>query len=64
MFNFHMVRCLNLLTNLSSRNSSNYAYIYSHRPKFKVRSMFRDELQLLPQAVGHFAELGNLNKSL
>ena len=55
MFNFHMVRCLNLRV---TRNSSNYAYIYSHRPTYKVRSTFRDQLKILPQAIGHFAELG------
>lgn len=59
MFNFHMVRCLNLRAKVSNKNSSNYAYIYGHRPTFKVRSTFRDQLKILPQAVGHFAELGN-----
>ena len=55
MFNFHMVRSLNLR---ARRNSSNYAYIYSHRPTYKVRSTFRDQLKILPHAIGHFAELG------
>ena len=59
MFNFHMVRCLNLR---SRRNSSNYAYIYSHRPTYKVRSTFRDQLKILPNAIGHFAELGTCAK--
>ena len=58
MFNFHMVRCLNLLSKLSIRNSSTYAYIYSHRPTYKVRSVLRDQLKILPDAIGHFAELG------
>ncbi|CAF2729408.1 unnamed protein product [Rotaria sp. Silwood2] len=57
MFNFHMVRCLNLLSKVSNRNSSSYAYIYSHRPTSKVHSGYRDQLKLLPQAIGHFAEL-------
>lgn len=59
MFNFHMVHCLNLLTKASNRNASTYAYIYSHRPTSKVHSAYRDQLKLLPQAIGHFAELGN-----
>jgi hypothetical protein len=58
MFNFHMVRCLDLRTKVANKYSSNYAYIYSHRPTLKVRSIFRDQLKLLPQAIGHFAELG------
>lgn len=53
MFNFHMVHCLNL----RAKHSTNYAYIYSHRPTYKVRSVFRDQLKILPDAVGHFAEL-------
>ncbi|CAF3882499.1 unnamed protein product [Adineta steineri] len=57
MFNFHMVHCLNLRTQLLNKTSSNYAYIYSHRPTFKARSLFRDHLKLLPHVVGHFAEL-------
>ncbi len=55
-----MVRCLNLRVKVSNRNSTNYAYIYSHRPTFKVRSTFRDQLKILPQAIGHFAELGKM----
>jgi hypothetical protein len=54
-----MVRCLDLRTKVSNKNSSNYAYIYSHRPTYKVRSTFRDQLKILPKAIGHFAELGN-----
>ncbi|CAF1024438.1 unnamed protein product [Rotaria sordida] len=57
MFNFHMVLCLNLLSNIPIRNASNYAYIYSHRPTSKVLSGYRDQLKLLPEAIGHFAEL-------
>ena len=53
-----MVRCLNLRTETSNKNSTNYAYIYSHRPTPKVRSTFRDQLKILPKAIGHFAELG------
>jgi hypothetical protein len=53
-----MVRCLNLHAGVSNKNSTNYAYIYSHRPTFKVRSTFRDQLKILPHAIGHFAELG------
>jgi len=56
-----MVHCLNLRSKVSNKNSSNYAYIYSHRPAYKVRSIFRDQLKLLPQAIGHFAELGKKN---
>ena len=59
MFNFHMVRSLNLRAQTSSKHSTNYAYIYSHRPTLKVRSTLRDQLKLLPNAIGHFAELGN-----
>jgi hypothetical protein len=59
MFNYHMVHCLNLRAKVSNKNSTNYAYIYSHRPTFKVRSTFRDQLKILPEAIGHFAELGN-----
>lgn len=58
MFNFHMVHCLNLRTKMSRNNSTNYAYIYSHRPTYKVRSVFRDIMKILPDAIGHFAELG------
>ncbi|CAF5133377.1 unnamed protein product, partial [Rotaria sp. Silwood1] len=57
MFNFHMVHCLNLRTQISNQTSSNYAYIYSHRPTFKARSLFRDHLKTLPHVIGHFAEL-------
>ncbi|CAF1056578.1 unnamed protein product [Adineta steineri] len=56
MFNFHMVRCLNLRAMVPKINSTNYAYVYAHRPTFKVKSAFRDQ-KLLPDAVGHFAEL-------
>ncbi|CAF4001974.1 unnamed protein product, partial [Rotaria sp. Silwood1] len=59
MFNYHMVKCLNILSTVSNRNSSIYAYIYSHRPTSKVPSGYRDQLKLLPDAIGHFAELGN-----
>ena len=62
MFNFHMVHCLNLRVKSSTRRSSNYAYVYSHRPTYKVRSTLRDQLKLLPQAIGHFAELGKKKK--
>ena len=58
MFNFHMVHCLNLRAKIATKNSSNYAYVYSHRPTYKVRSTLRDQLKLLPNVVGHFAELG------
>lgn len=58
MFNFHMVHSLNLRAQNSNRNSSNYAYVYSHRPTFKARSLFRDHLKTLPHVIGHFAELG------
>lgn len=58
MFNFHMVHCLNLRTKMLRNNSTNYAYIYSHRPTYKVRSVFRDLMKILPDAIGHFAELG------
>jgi hypothetical protein len=58
MFNFHMVQCLNLLARVPTRNASNYVYIYSHRPTSRLRSTLRDQLKLLPQAIGHFAELG------
>jgi hypothetical protein len=58
MFNFHMVRSLDIRAKVATKNSTNYAYIYSHRPTFKVKSMFRDQLKLLPHAIGHFAELG------
>jgi hypothetical protein len=64
MFNFHMVHCLNLRTKVSTKNSSNYAYIYSHRPTYKVRSTFRDQVKLFPQAIGHFAELGKKKKQM
>ncbi|CAF1213357.1 unnamed protein product [Rotaria sp. Silwood1] len=57
MFNYHMVKCLNILSTVSNRNSSIYAYIYSHRPTSKVPSGYRDQLKLLPDAIGHFAEL-------
>ncbi|CAF2718797.1 unnamed protein product [Rotaria sp. Silwood2] len=57
MFNFHMVHCLNLRAQLPNQTSSNYAYIYSHRPTFKARSLFRDHLKTLPHVIGHFAEL-------
>ncbi|CAF3585212.1 unnamed protein product [Rotaria socialis] len=57
MFNFHMVHCLNLRAQLPNQKSSNYAYIYSHRPTFKARSLFRDHLKTLPHVIGHFAEL-------
>ncbi|CAF0998244.1 unnamed protein product [Adineta ricciae] len=57
MFNFHMVRCLYVREQVKNKKSTDYAYIYSHRPTFKVRSTFRDQLKILPQAVGHFAEL-------
>ncbi|UJR31465.1 hypothetical protein I4U23_018954 [Adineta vaga] len=57
MFNFHMVRSLELRSQVANKNSTDYAYIYSHRPTFKVRSTFRDQLKIYPQAVGHFAEL-------
>ncbi|CAF1408987.1 unnamed protein product, partial [Rotaria sordida] len=57
MFNFHMVHCLNLRSQVSNQTSSNYAYIYSHRPTFKARSLFRDHLKTLPHVIGHFAEL-------
>ncbi len=56
-----MVRCLNLRAKVPTKTSSNYAYIYSHRPTYKVRSTFRDQLKLLPDAIGHFAELGKKN---
>jgi hypothetical protein len=55
MFNYHMVHSLNLQ---SRGNGSSYAYIYAHRPTFKIRSTFRDQLKLLPDVIGHFAELG------
>jgi len=58
MFNFHMVHCLNLRTQVPNQTSSNYAYVYSHRPTFKARSLFRDHLKTLPHVIGHFAELG------
>ena len=58
MFNFHMVHCLNLRAKVASKNSSNYAYVYSHRPTYKVRSTLRDQFKLLPGVIGHFAELG------
>jgi hypothetical protein len=58
MFNFHMVRCLNLRAQVPNQTSSNYAYVYSHRPTFKARSLFRDHLKTLPHVIGHFAELG------
>jgi Carboxylesterase family len=58
MFNFHMVQCLNLRSEVATENSSNYAYVYSHRPTFKVRSTLRDQFKLLPGVIGHFAELG------
>lgn len=57
MFNFHMVHCLNLRAQVSNQ-SSIYAYIYSHKPTFKARSLFRDHLKTLPHVIGHFAELG------
>ncbi len=59
MFNFHMVHCLNLRAQVPNQTSSNYAYIYSHKPTFKARSLFRDHLKTLPHVIGHFAELGN-----
>jgi len=58
MFNFHMVHCLNLRAQVPNQTASNYAYIYSHRPTFKARSLFRDHLKTLPHVIGHFAELG------
>ena len=58
MFNFHMVHCLNLRSRRANPSSSNYVYIYSHRPTFKARSLFRDHLKTLPHVIGHFAELG------
>ena len=58
MFNFHMVHCLNLRARVANRNSSDYVYIYAHRPTFKARSLFRDHLKTLPNVIGHFAELG------
>ncbi|CAF1136483.1 unnamed protein product [Adineta ricciae] len=57
MFNYHMVHSLNLRTQVPNRNTSNYAYVYAHWPTFKSRSLFRDHLKLLPQVIGHFAEL-------
>ncbi|UJR15213.1 hypothetical protein I4U23_002172 [Adineta vaga] len=57
MFNYHMVHCLNLRSQIVNKTTSNYAYIYSHPPTFKSRSLFRDHLKLLPQMIGHFAEL-------
>ncbi|CAF1293392.1 unnamed protein product [Rotaria magnacalcarata] len=57
MFNFHMVHCLNSLAKVSNRNASSYAYVYSHRPTSKVQSGYRDQVKLLPQVIGHFAEL-------
>ncbi|CAF4407673.1 unnamed protein product [Adineta steineri] len=53
-----MVRFLNLRAMVPKINSTNYAYVYAHRPTFKVKSAFRDQ-KLLPDAVGHFAELAN-----
>lgn len=58
MFNYHMVLCLNSLSKVARRNATNYAYIYSHRPSSKIRSTFRDQMKILPDVVGHFAELG------
>ncbi len=54
-----MVHCLNLRAQVPNQTSSNYAYVYSHRPTFKARSLFRDHLKTLPHVIGHFAELGN-----
>ena len=62
MFNFHMVRCLYVREQVKNKKSTDYAYIYSHRPTLKVRSTFRDQLKILPQAVGHFAELGKTKR--
>ena len=61
MFNYHMVRSLTLRAQASSKYSTNYGYIYSHRPTLKVRSTLRDQLKLLPNAIGHFAELGSIH---
>ncbi len=58
MFNFHMVHCLNLRTQIPNQTASTYAYVYSHKPTFKARSLFRDHLKTLPNVIGHFAELG------
>jgi hypothetical protein len=58
MFNFHMVDCLKLRTSSAEQNGSNYVYVYSHRPTFKARSLFRDHLTTFPHVIGHFAELG------
>ena len=59
MFNFHMVHCLNLRAQIPNLTASTYAYVYSHKPTFKARSLFRDHLKTLPNMIGHFAELGN-----
>lgn len=57
MFNFHMVHCLNLRTQILNQTAKNYAYVYAHKPTFKARSLFRDHLKTLPNVIGHFAEL-------
>ncbi|CAF0944319.1 unnamed protein product, partial [Didymodactylos carnosus] len=57
MFNYHMVQLLNIRAKTPNVNSSTYAYIYSHKPTFKAKSLFRDHLKTLPTVVGHFAEL-------
>ncbi|CAF1074308.1 unnamed protein product, partial [Didymodactylos carnosus] len=57
MFNYHMVRLLNICAKTPNRNASMYTYIYSHKPTFKAKSLFRDHLKTLPSVVGHFAEL-------